>query len=451
MSNFITNGITYEGKNFLKAIIAPMFIGKSPFETQGIRVMADVTSKINLFIWGAAKKVLKKYVKGFNAANGTAVSKRTIDVTIMKAEMVEDGMEFYDTVYEILLAKGFDINDVSKAGPEIKNTVEKIFSNAIESDLYRQFWHNDTAKETVVSGVQTGVEDFDYSAYDGLWKLIFTDASLTPSATQIKRFSYASSAVKQVQTATMTGGAGSANVVVEGVNYLATFNASLTQTNADFVALHAAALLLRGFVVTSSVADLIFTSTVPGSEKGVITVVTVATMAGTVAQTTANTASSALAADATLGLLKKMYTSSPVTLRSVPNNQKIFQVDGYSYENFLSTIEGYGSTVKYTSEKGRMEMINGVATLFYRGIRVMNLDWENDLNSDFPHVDGELPALPYRIIYTALNNEVMAVDSKSATSRFKSWFDEKEEENCYRATMKTGANYVLPQLMSVAY
>jgi hypothetical protein len=57
---------------------------------------------------------------------------------------------------------------------------------------------------------------------------------------------------------TLTGASGTANVNVDGVNYLATFNTSLTQTADDFVATHATALAAAGVTVTADTGVLTF-------------------------------------------------------------------------------------------------------------------------------------------------------------------------------------------------
>jgi hypothetical protein len=453
MANFITTSITWEGKTNFEKLLKPLFIGKTPMETKGVRIMPNVQSKQKLNYWGAVTKVLKAYAKGFNAAAGSTYTQRDIDVYQMKAEMSQDGNEFWQTVYEQLLAKGVEWNDISKASGELQATIVEIFSNALKSDTYRQFWLNDTNKETVSGGFQTGVADVDYNAYDGLWKIIFANAASSPSATQIQAFDYDASAVKQVQTATITGSSGTANVLVDGVNYLATFATDLTTTNANFVTLHAAALLLRNIVVTASTNTLIFTSAIPGMPFDTITVTNVTTdLAGSVAATTANTPPVALTADQTLGQLKTMYRGSGSVLKSLDKKQKVFQVDGYSYENLLTTYEGFKtSTPLFSSELGRTQMIDGVEMLTFRGIPVINLDWENDLNADFPHASGSLPARPYRIIYTALQNEVLSMDAMSEFTKFEFWYNKDQQENRYRIQLKTGANYVHNELMSVSY
>lgn len=57
---------------------------------------------------------------------------------------------------------------------------------------------------------------------------------------------------------TLTGSSGTANVNVDGVNYLATYAASLTQTALDFVSTHTAALAAAGVTVTADSGVITF-------------------------------------------------------------------------------------------------------------------------------------------------------------------------------------------------
>lgn len=84
---------------------------------------------------------------------------------------------------------------------------------------------------------------------------------------------------------TLTGTSGTANVSVEGVDYLATFNADLTTTASDFVTAHAAAILAAsGWVVTANAGVLTFTIT---SETAIAPTITNATgdLSGTIVTT----------------------------------------------------------------------------------------------------------------------------------------------------------------------
>ena len=70
--------------------------------------------------------------------------------------------------------------------------------------------------------------------------------------------------VAQVDTVTLIGTSGTANLSAGGLTKTVTFNTSLTQTATDFVTTHAAAYLLIGIVVTSSGEDIIFTAQTAG-------------------------------------------------------------------------------------------------------------------------------------------------------------------------------------------
>lgn len=453
MANFITTSLTYEGKQNTDILIKPLFIGKSPMETEGVRIMPNVTSKTKLNYFGPVNKVLKAYSKGFSGKTGAAYTQRDIDVAQMKAEYSQDANEFYQTVLETLLGKGVDWNDLDKADMKLKEVIIEMFMQGFKSDTFRQFWLNNTYKETVTSGTETGTADTDYNAYKGMWQHIFENAAASPTADQIKAVDIDNGAVKQVDTVTLTGTSGTCNVTFNGVAYLATFTTDLTTTTANFVTSHAAALLLRGVVVTSSTDTIIFTSAVPGNPFAAVTISAAVSgnLTGTRAATTANTAPSDLAADEILGKLDTMYLAQPAELRQMKKDQKVILMDFQSYDNYEKSIRGHGSSVLWTTEKGREDFIAGNQTLRYKGIPVMQIDWDVFLEADFPHASGSNPARNNRIIITALNNLVLAMDAFSSFSKFEFWYNKDEQENRYRMQMKMGANYVHNKLMIVAY
>lgn len=456
MANFITTSISWDGKENFDKLIRPLFIGKSPLNTQGIKIMSNIQSKSKLNYFGTVQKVLKAYSKGFDPATGSTFTQRDIDVFQMKGEWAQDANEFYKTVFEQGLAKGVDWNDLSKDTNQLQKTILEIFVNAIESDIYRQFWLNDTNKETLTAaGNYSGTADEDYNAYDGLWKRIFDDAAVTPTALQIKLVDIDNAAVKQVATVTITGTSGTATITFNGDTFLATFSSTLDITAAAFVTLHAAAILLKGVVLTNAPSgdDLLFTSVVPGQPFLDPTIAnTTGDLDGSIASSTANTAPSALAADEILSTLRKMYRTSRAVLRGVPKKNKVFLMDGDSFENYLTTLEAKTSTAgEFTSERGRLQLIDGVEVLKYRGIPVINLDWDVSLDADFPHASGEITARSNRIIYTEFQNLILPIDALSEFSKFDFWFNKDEQENRYRIQLKSGANYTFNEVMTVAY
>lgn len=80
-----------------------------------------------------------------------------------------------------------------------------------------------------------------------------------------RTFGFKVNAVAQVDDITLTGTSGTANINVNSVNYLATFNTNLTTTASDFVTTHATALDAAGVTVTSNAAVLTFTAKVGGT------------------------------------------------------------------------------------------------------------------------------------------------------------------------------------------
>lgn len=88
---------------------------------------------------------------------------------------------------------------------------------------------------------------------------------------------------KQVDTVTLTGSSGTANISVNGTNYLATFATSLTVTAANFITAHAATILAdEDIVVTANTGVLTFTANTAGIGQTILAPVNVTTnLAGT--------------------------------------------------------------------------------------------------------------------------------------------------------------------------
>ncbi len=96
--------------------------------------------------------------------------------------------------------------------------------------------------------------------------------------------------IAQVDTLTLTGTSGAAGITIDTTTRSAVFVSSLTQTATDYVTNHAAAFLTIGIVITSSVADIIFTADSPGVSFNSPTIANnqVGDLDGTIANTTAN-------------------------------------------------------------------------------------------------------------------------------------------------------------------
>lgn len=448
MANFITTSVSWAGKENFDYMIKPMFVGKSPLETEGIRILPNVQDKQLLNYFSPIAKLLKAYAVGFTGVGGSVYSQRTLNVYKMKAESQDDATVFFNTVYGQLLKKG-NWNELSPAGQEAElyTILTGLFMQGINSDVFRQFWLSQTVKSVVTSGVDTGVADMDYNAYDGIWKKIFANAATSPSATQIKRCAVNDGAVAQVQTLTQSVDAsGTANILIDGVNYLATRDTDATTTFNNFRTLYAAALLLRSLVLTGT-STLIVTSAIPGRPFNAITVTSVTgTWMATVAATTANTAPTALGAGESVDILQDLWANCPAVLKQVPKNQKAFYVGDLVYDNYMEYFEDKSST-----EFAIRAIIDGQEYLAFRGIPLIKIGWDYHLDADFAHVAGSLWAYPHRVIYSALDNMILGIDGMNDFNSFEFWFNKDVEQNRMRFKCIMGPEYAHNQLMAAAY
>jgi len=443
MATFINTNIEWNGEETLEYFLRPLFIGLQPYETQGVRVVPNVRSKLNMNYFSKVQKLLKAYAKGFNPATGSTYTKRVLEVHRMKAEAADDALDFYQTVFE----RGLRTDDWNNLDETmLKAILVELYQNAVKSDVYRQYWHNDTTKETVSSGVITGTADVDYNSFDGMWKLIFDNAAVTPGDLQIKRVAISNGAVAQVDTVTLTGSSGTCNVAVGGVNYLATFATSIAVTSANFVALHAAALALRGITLTGT-STLIFTSAVPGqpTPTPVPSAAITGDLTGSNVATTANTAPADLSSGESEDIFKELYETSNKVLKATPKNEKYMLVTDTILENYISYLESLGT------ERAQIQLENGQSLHQYRGIPIIPLSWEIDLEADFAHASGENPAYPHRVIYTNQDNLVLGLNSLNSWSETRMWYNPDEEENRFRSKFEMGVQYVHNELSSVAY
>lgn len=121
-------------------------------------------------------------------------------------------------------------------------------------------------------------------------KYAATRAGIVKPLTALNSIKVTNTPVKQVDTVTLSGTSGSANLSCAGVSSLSEFNTSLTQTATDFVTNFAADYLAVGVVVTSSGVDIIFTASVAGTPFTSPWMATVdGSLAGTTVHTTPNT------------------------------------------------------------------------------------------------------------------------------------------------------------------
>lgn len=439
-SGFITNGSEFNGKENEDIIIRPMFLGKMPQE-MGIRVIPSVKSTVKLTFFGTISKILKAYANGFQGGSGSTIKQKKLTLAEFKAEAEYSKQDYKNTILEnITNVGGIKQNDIT--GTDVLNAEISVFMNGVMDDVRRIFWLGDTDKKTLhTSGYYTSTADVNYNVIDGIWKALMDDAATNPTGEQIKRIALTNNAVAKVDTVTLTGTSGTANITVDGVAYLATFTTSLTTSAANFVTSHSAALALRGITVTSSGADVIFTAAIAGQPHVVSNAVTASgDLAGTSVATTANTAAQALGTDEAINTFKLMYEGSNKVLKSLMGKKMVrLYVTDTMIENYQSTLEALGT------EAAHKAIVDGIERLTWRGIPLIPMDIDAYLSADFNE------PYPHRAIMTVPDNLCLVVNGASDLAETRFWFNEDENTNRQRTQFEFGADYILPELVTVAY
>lgn len=440
LMGFVTNGYEWKGKEQEEIILRPTFMGTMPQE-MGIRVQMDVKSKTKLTFFGPVNKILKAYADGWQGGSASTKKQKELILEEFKAENSFSKQTYKDTVLENITQKTGN-NNID--GTTVQKAEIELFMTGVKDDVRRIFWLGDTAKLTKSSGVYTATADTDYNVINGIWKSLMTDAVVYSSATNddVRRIVMSNGSVAQVTTHTLTGTSGTANIAISGVNYLATFTSSLTTSAANFVTTHTAALAARGITVTSSSANIILTATIAGAPfTSTAAAVNVSgDLAGSVAQTTANTAPTDLATDEAKSTFKLMIEKSNKVLKAaIAGKQVRIYATDTMIENYVSTLEATGT------EAAHKAIVDGIERLTYRGIPIIPMDIDAYLDADFVN------AYPHRAILTMPDNLCLVLNGSNVDSATEFWFEKKDNLNMQRTQFDFGANYILPELVTVAY
>lgn len=444
MADLITHSLTFTKESVSEYFLKPLFVDSDIRDIVNVRTDLKTGEKLDMI--SKLSKITKGYAQGtsFTASTGVTITQKTVTVVTMKAEVHQNGRAFLNYVKQQALASGYKENDIT--GTVFEEIVLKVFMRGLMADLNRQLFFGDVLKEVITSDAPTGVLDEHYKEYDGLWTRIIKDISATtiPAAQRYDVNVTAlqnSVAVANVKTATLTGTSGTANVTINGTAYLATFNSSLTQTAADFVTAHAATILARfgGAVVTSSGADIIVTSAVPGLNMTVAVANVSGNLAGSVANTTANVENTTLKSSAGKAILKALYDRMPPELRERMAEAR-YIVTGSVMDAYITDLEADGT------EAAHMKVIDGVRSISFRGIPVIERrDWDVHIAADFSNVR------PHRALLVLPENLVVGTDDENDVLMAEMWYDQNTQENKFRVEYKAGTQYVHPEYIVAAY
>ena len=444
MANLITHNLTFTKESVNEYFLKPLFVDA---DIRGIvELRTDLKSGEKLDMISKLSKITKVWQEGesFSPSTGVTITQKTVTVVKLKAEVHQNGRAFVNYMKQEALKKGYaesDINDTV-----FEQMVLAVFMRGLMADLNRQAFFGDTVKEVIVSAAPNGTLDEDYKEYDGLWTRVIKDfASSTIPSTQrldVNTSTYQDTvAVANVRTATLTGTSGTANVTINGVNYLATFATNLTTTAANFVTAHAATIAARhgNAVVTSSGAGIVVTSAVPGQAVTVAVANVSGDLAGSVANTTANVQNTTLKAGAGKAILKGMYDKMTPELRERMAEAR-YVVSGSIMDAYITDLEADGT------EAAHMKVIDGVRSISFRGIPVIERrDWDVHIAADFGGVR------PHRAMLILPENMVVGTDGANDATNAEMWYDQNTQTNRFRVEYYAGTQYKHTEYIVAAY
>ena len=443
--SLITTALTYSKESMTEYFIKPLFLGEDII--QDLTVHTDVKSSKKLNLIDKLNKITKAYAQGtsFTPSTGVTITQKTLTTGRMKAEVRQAGREFYNMVMQAALKSGVNQNDIS--GTIFEEIIFKLFYDALYADIQRQIWFNDTNKTTVSSDAATATADTNYNVYQGHWSRIIADvASSTIAASQrvdLNSTTYLSTAgVKQQATVTITGSAGTGTITFGGTAYTVTYATSVTVTAAAFVTANAATIAARfgGAVVTSSAGVITFVANVAG-QPFTIASVGAGGLTLTDAATVANVDMSTPKADGALACFKAMYAAMPPVLKNRKSEAKIYATASL-VDNYRTTLE----SATAGSEAAYYAVINGVKTLAYRGIPIVEKpEWDVYIDEDF----GDM--YPNRALLTIPANLHIGTDAESDYLMAELWYDKPTQENVFRVEYDMGTQYLHPDYIVAAY
>ena len=452
MANLLTHSLTFSKESVREYFIKPLFSDSDVREIVSVRT--DIKSSEKIDFVGNLEYITKAYAQGtaFTPSTGVTVTQKTLTVYGLKAEVQQNGKAFLNWVKQELLRQGVDENDIS--GTLFEQIVMSLFMKGIKNDLVRQMFFGDQIAETMTNtgGLYSpsGVADTRYNVYQGFWpRIIDAYDGATISSAQLLDINVVTTyqtvaAVKGKKTSTLTGTSGTANITINGVAYLATFNSSLTQTAADFVTAHAATILARmgKCVVTSSGADVIVEAGVPGMNVTVSAPVNVSgNLAGSVATTTAAVKNTTLVSGGANAIFQAMWDKMTPELREyVGKGLQIYCTTSVG-DNYMKTLEALnGSEVAYGN------LVNGQRQLNFRGIPVnIRQDWDVRIANDYGGIR------PHRVLMTIPENLWIGTDGSSDDTNVELFYDQVTQNNVFRVEYKAGTQFAHEKLFVAAY
>lgn len=433
---FITAGSEYHGKENFEMIIRPRFMGTKPAE-MGIRIIdTQGASSIKLNFFGKIAKILMPYVTGFQGGTLSPQKQKKLTVSEFKAENEYSKQDYKNMIYEQITNKGgVAQNDIT--GTDVFKAELEVFFSAVEADVFSVFWLGDTTKTHIQAGTYpdgtayaAGDVDKYYNVMDGILKQIMDDVYQSYVSHQVRITGWNKTTYPVLYLAESGGtvyaygsaahrtGASSANRLFSftATNSTYPYEATISELNSSGIAGYIVlekACTSGTFELYANDSDYVKKIDLPAS----------------------------LTTDTAETYMLKMLRNSTPELKALKKAGLLrFYVTDTILFNYEDTIRSGSLDIT------KQMMIDGIPRIAIDGVPLipMNVDAliEADFASTFPR---------NIIILTTPDNLALAINGSSSFSETRFWFNPDENSNRQRTQFEMGADYVLPELITIAY
>ena len=422
--------------------IQPMFMAEDLRGIMTVRTDVKGTERLNR-ISRPSMLTKPKLTAGFNPVGSFALTYQDVTVKPMALEFEQNAREFWGTIIEQLLAKGYKEDDIEQMkSPDIWNKIMlPIIAQAGQDDLIRQMWFADPKAEVLASAGTTGVIDTNYSGYTGLLTWLLEDVFAgTILSGQHVPISSAVAAVKQEKILTYTAGTDTAIVVtVNGIAYAEDFDTNASTTAAAWLASHKEAIEARGGIHAVVVTVTTNKIKVVSKYKG-----------GTFTFTAEVTGSGSFAASGEVAAVKAGglgSNESDTTLESMIDaiTPEMHEFDLF----FLMTSKMWRKLVHTFKNRetafGDTVMKNGAKVPTYEGYPIIvRPDWDKWISVAHAGIQ------PHRAILTTSKNLLFATDGTTDSEMIETWYNQEAQMRRYRVQYKAQTAYLHKELMVLA-
>ena len=433
---FITAGSEYHGKENFETIIRPRFMGTKPAE-MGIRIIdTQGASSIKLNFFGKIAKILMPYVTGFQGGTLSPQKQKKLTVSEFKAENEYSKQDYKNMIYEQITNKGgVAQNDIT--GTDVFKAELEVFFSAVEADVFSVFWLGDTTKTHIQAGTYpdgtayaAGDADKYYNVMDGILKQIMDDVYQSYVSHQVRITGWNKTTYPVLYLAESGGtvyaygsaahrtGASSGNRLFSftATNSTYPYNATISELNSSGIAGYIVlekACTSGTFELYANESDYVKKIDLPAS----------------------------LTTDTAETYMLKMLRNSTPELKALKKAGLLrFYVTDTILFNYEDTIRSGSLDIT------KQMMIDGIPRIAIDGVPLIPINVDALIEADFAST------FPRNIIIlTTPDNLALAINGSSSFSETRFWFNPDENSNRQRTQFEMGADYVLPELITIAY